>query len=108
MSLLRHTIAEKRTDERFVLLEGLFNNQKLQNEDDKLEVRLMDEYFAIEQNLGEVAACISLQFAMEPTEEKDVVYEKKEEKAEEAAKPEPKAEGEEAPAEGGEEGDVGE
>ena len=60
MSLLRHTIAEKRTDERFVLLEGLFNNQKLQNEDDKLEVRLMDEYFAIEQNLGEVAACISL------------------------------------------------
>lgn len=29
MALLRHTIAEKRTDQRFVLLEGLFNNSKL-------------------------------------------------------------------------------
>lgn len=29
MQLLRHTIAEKRTSERFVLLEGLFNNSKL-------------------------------------------------------------------------------
>ena len=100
MALLKHTIAEKRTDERFVLLEGLFNNSKLQNEDDKLEVRLMDEFFAIESQLGEVAACISLQFLMEPTEEKDVVYEKQDDKAgdekpAEAAPEEPPADGEE-------------
>ena len=64
----------------------------------------MDEFFAIEQHLGEVAAVISLQFAMEATEDKDVAYEKKEEKDEEEAKPQPKADGDDAPADGGEEG----
>jgi hypothetical protein len=44
MELLAYTIAEKRTNERFVLLEGLFNSSKFSSEDDKLEIRNMDEF----------------------------------------------------------------
>ena len=37
MHLLKETIAEKRTDEQFVLLEGLFNSPKLDDVDAALE-----------------------------------------------------------------------
>jgi hypothetical protein len=62
MQLLRHTIKEKRTNQKFVLLEGLCNSSKLLLEDDKLEIRFMDEFFNIEQTLGDVKSIISLQF----------------------------------------------
>jgi hypothetical protein len=65
MQLLRHTIKEKRTNQKFVLLEGLCNSSKLLLEDDKLEIRFMDEFFNIEQTLGDVKSIISLQFQPE-------------------------------------------
>jgi len=43
--LLKKTISEKRTNQKFVLLEGLCNSQKLSNVDDQLELRFMDELF---------------------------------------------------------------
>lgn len=68
IKLVQATIAEKRTNQQFILLEGLCNNRKLQSEDDKLSLRYMDELFQIERNIGEVAAVISLQTEAEPTQ----------------------------------------
>ena len=93
MKLVQATIAEKRTSEEYILLEGLCNNRKLQQEDDRLSLRYMDELFAVEKLVGEVAAVISLQFKEEETnfvEERVEVFEK----PEPVEKP-PKAEGEE-------------
>jgi hypothetical protein len=67
MRLVQHTIAERRTNQRFILLEGLFNNAKMENEMDKLSFRYMDEIFAIERSLGEIASVIGLQYGVEPT-----------------------------------------
>jgi hypothetical protein len=53
-------VSEKRTTERYVILEGLCNTGKLCNIDDKYELRLMDEYFDIQMHIGEVAAIIGL------------------------------------------------
>jgi len=69
----------------------LCNTAKLLNEEDKMELRFMDEYFALEQHIGEVQAVIGLQFTYEPeeVETKDLEYEEfKEEAAEEVKKPE--------------------
>jgi len=60
MELLKQTVTEKRTSEKYVILEGLCNTGKLSNIDDKYELRLMDEYFNIQMNIGEVAAIIGL------------------------------------------------
>lgn len=35
---------------------------KLKNEEDQLEIRLMDELLAIEENIGQIVGMISLQF----------------------------------------------
>lgn len=60
MELLKQTVSEKRSSERYVILEGLCNTGKLSNVDDKYELRLMDEYFDIQLHIGEVAAIIGL------------------------------------------------
>lgn len=60
MELLKHTVTEKRSTERYVILEGLCNTGKLSNVDDKYELRLMDEYFDIQMHIGDVAAIIGL------------------------------------------------
>lgn len=60
MQLLKETIASKRTNQKFVLLEGLCNSKKLSVLDDQLELRYMDELFQIEATVGEVAAVIGL------------------------------------------------
>ena len=60
MELLKQTVSEKRSSERYVILEGLCNTGKLSNVDDKYELRLMDEYFDILLHIGEVAAIIGL------------------------------------------------
>jgi hypothetical protein len=100
MDLIRFTISSKRTNQAYVLLEGLCNQGKLTNPDDKLELRYMDELFDIEREVGEVVAIIGLQFQYENerVDADDVVYldlkvakPVKEEKKE--------VEGEEAPAE---------
>jgi hypothetical protein len=67
MRLVQHTIAERRTNQRFILLEGLCNNAKMENEMDKLSLRYMDEIFAIEKNIGEISSVISLQYEVEST-----------------------------------------
>ena len=41
-------------------MEGFCNSNKLINDDDKLELRYMDEFFKIEKNIGEVIAIIGL------------------------------------------------
>jgi len=43
-----------------VLLEGMCNSSKLNEIDDQLELRFMDELFSIEGIIGDVAAVISL------------------------------------------------
>jgi len=58
MQLLKETITEKRTNQKFVLLEGLCNKTKLAGLDDQLQLRYMDEFFNIELIIGEVAAVI--------------------------------------------------
>lgn len=77
MQLLRSVVSDKRTDQKYVLLEGLCSSTKLTNEEDKLELRLMDEYLAIEKHVGQIAAVIGLQFAYEPevVQEEEMTYE---------------------------------
>ena len=86
IELLRQTIACKRTNQQFILLEGMCNNRKLANEDDKLTLRYMDELFQIEKHIGEVSAVISLQNAAEASQWNDDKWEE----FEEPPKPEPK------------------
>jgi len=91
MELVQHTIATRRTNQRFILLEGLCNSGKLNHDDDKLALRYMDELFLIEKQLGEVTAVVSLTFKKEENtrgDEKSTVYEEfpVSEKPEEAKK----------------------
>jgi len=65
MELLQQTIAERRTCQRFILLEGLCNSNKLAQEAEQLCLRFMDEFFLIEKILGEVTAIVSLTYAKE-------------------------------------------
>jgi len=86
MDLINATIKENRTNQKYIILEGLCNSQKLIKEQDKLELRLQDELHDIEKNIGEVQSIIGLQFAYEPDtiDNENVEYEKFEEKKEEA------------------------
>lgn len=60
-NLVNKTIAEKRTTQKYVILEGLLNSKLLASEDDKIEIREMDEFFALEHFVGAVSGIISLQ-----------------------------------------------
>ena len=42
------------------MIEGMCNQNKLSNDEDKLELRFMDELFDIEKNIGEVVGVIGL------------------------------------------------
>lgn len=68
MKLIKETIMAKRTNQKFILIEGLCNSTKLVNEDDRLELRQMDELFALEKNVGEVNSIISLLYRLEETQ----------------------------------------
>jgi len=106
MNLLRETVASKKTNQKYVLLEGLCNSLKLAGIDDQLELRFMDEFFSIEGILGEVKAIIGLQFHEEPEYIRDdqIEWEKFPEQPVVAEKPKP-AEGEEEEPPAEEEGD---
>ena len=67
MELVQKTIAANRTTQKFILLEGLINSNKLESQEERLELRFMDEFFAIEKNIGDVNSVISMQFDLEPT-----------------------------------------
>ena len=61
MQLVQEKIQETRTNQRFILLEGLCNSSKLESRDERLQLRTMDEFFAIQRNIGEVVGVIGLQ-----------------------------------------------
>ena len=89
MQLVQKTIAANRTTQKFILLEGLINSNKLESTEEQLELRFMDEFFAIEKNIGEVNAVISMQFVKEDTQfidDKFEEFEKEEAKVEEEKK----------------------
>lgn len=65
MDLINETIREQRGDQMYIILEGLCNSEKLVNQNDKLELRFMDEFQNIEKNIGQVAGVISLQYSYE-------------------------------------------
>lgn len=94
MQLVQQKIAENRTNQRYILLEGFCNSNKLESEEDRLTQRFMDEFFCIERAIGEVVGVISLQNEKEVTtfEVPADCYE--EPVVEEVKEPAPKAEGE--------------
>lgn len=107
IKLIKETVQSLRTNQQFILLEGLCNATKLANFSDQLGMRQMDELFALEKHIGEVNSVVSLLFKAEETKEKQPVFEvfeKKEEavkavaKVNEDGEEEPPAE--EAPADG--------
>ena len=109
IKLIQRKIKQTRTDQKYILIEGICNSGKLAEAENRLELRFMDEFFAIEQNIGEVAAVINLTAQEEPVDfnkeeqvEEPVVEEEKEEAPAEAA------EGEEAPEEPAENAEEGE
>lgn len=65
LKMLSETLIEKRTSQQYILLEGLCNGKKLENDTDKWALRAMDELFQIEKCLGEIAGCVSLQYKCE-------------------------------------------
>lgn len=61
IDLLKYTLARVRTPtQRIVLIEGMCNSSRLADPEDRMELRLMDELFAIERHIGEVQAIIGL------------------------------------------------
>lgn len=60
IELLKTTIKQVRRSQRYILIEGLCNSNKLILEDDKLELRYMDELFMVEKHIGDVCAVIGL------------------------------------------------
>jgi len=97
IELINETISKRRTGEEYILLEGLCNNHKLENEDDKLSYRFMDEFLMIQKCIGPVSGIISLTFKEEQLTDGQAVYEQFEEPEVEEVKAEA------APAEGDEE-----
>lgn len=67
MQLVQQKIAECRTSQRFILLEGFCNSNKLESDKQRLQLRFMDEFFAIEKTIGEVVGVIGLQSEKEDT-----------------------------------------
>lgn len=80
MQMLSQTIVEKRTTQKYILLEGFCNNKKLEEDKDKFANRVMDELFTVEKCLGEIAGVIALNSKLE---EEDFVSDKFEEFPEE-------------------------
>ena len=74
LELMRATVQEKRTNQKYVLLEGFCTASKTAKAEDKLEVRLMDEFFAIEKHVGEVKAIVGLQYGQPDAAEEAVEY----------------------------------
>jgi len=63
--LVKQTIQERRTNQKYILLEGLCNSGKLCSVEEQLELRFMDEFFMIEKEIGQIQAFIGLQFREE-------------------------------------------
>jgi len=81
------------------LLEGFCNSGKLDSKEESLQLRFMDEFFAIEKTIGEVVGVIGLQNEKMPTTYQPESYEEPVEEVKEE-KPAP-AEGDDGPEDGG-------
>ena len=102
MQLVKQKIAENRTSQRFILLEGFMNCEKLESMEDRMQSRVMDEFFSIVRNVGPIAGYIDLRSMRADTEFKAPLETFPEPVQEEEKKEEAKvegAEGEEAPVE---------
>lgn len=77
IELVKETLLKVKSDQNYVLLEGLVNSGKLIMEEDQLELRFMDEFFMVEKHIGEVVGIIGLQYNAEKhhIESHEVVYE---------------------------------
>lgn len=60
VEVIKKVISTQRITQKYILLEGMINNGKLSNEEDKLEQRYMDELLLTEKHIGEVVAIIGL------------------------------------------------
>lgn len=69
LKLIKNTINEVLTNQKYILLEGFCNHSKLLKEEDMLELRPMVELIEIEREIGEIIAIASLKF----NQEKEVV-----------------------------------
>jgi hypothetical protein len=67
IKMIQGILTEKRTNQPFILIEGLFNSNRLEDDNEKLSLRYMDELFMIEKNIGEISGIIGLQYHLEPT-----------------------------------------
>ncbi len=66
IEVLKAHITKVRTQtQRYILIDGMCNSNKLANIEDKMELRLMDEFFAVEKLIGEVQGIISMQYRQE-------------------------------------------
>ena len=68
LKVIKQTIQAQAGGQKFVLLEGMFNTNKLEDRNDQLALRAMDEFFMVEKEIGEVAAICNLTF------KKDDIY----------------------------------
>lgn len=77
LKLVKSTVNEVLTNQKFILLEGLCNSDILLKEEDLLELRPMDELIEIERELGDIVGIASLKFRSNcgNVEEEEVVYE---------------------------------
>jgi hypothetical protein len=64
-AILKECISEQRTNQDHVLLEGMCNHKLLAGEDDQMQVRYMDEFFALEELVAKVGAVINLGYDIE-------------------------------------------
>jgi hypothetical protein len=60
LDVVKDKINQMRTNQKFIVIEGICNSSKLVQEDDKMEHRHMDELWHIERELGEVVGVASL------------------------------------------------
>jgi SHS2 domain-containing protein len=106
MEVIQSTVAERRTNQTYILLEGICNTSKLANEEERLTCREMDEFFMIEKCLGDIEACVSFTYNKEEEytgTEEGVKFEEFPEEVVKEVKPVDDGEGEgEAEAEEGE------
>ena len=88
IALVKDTIKKLRVEEKFVLVDGLLNTNRLKEENDKMELRVIDELLVIEKDIGEIRAIIRLTYddyeniADDRVAVKKVIEEKKEAKEE--------------------------
>lgn len=77
LKLVKTTINETLTNQKYILLEGFCNFSKLMDEGDQLELRPMVELVEIEREIGEIVAVASLKFGvdMETVDETQIEYE---------------------------------